>query len=504
MEICLNNPFRILGLTATANEREITKRVSDLIIYAEMQKQKNYDLDLGFLKPIKRTTETIQEAKKKIEQVEERLFNSLFWLWNNSSVDQLAFDFLKESNIPKAIEILKKGVKENLNEKNFTSHINLSVLYLVQYRSNGTLNKDALKNALTIIGNLFSSSVFLSIISKAIHYADNDTVDRIITRFINNFLIETERDLTPGEAIALLSNFDENFRDIAIRKYTSKQIDDIENEVELTKNKRLKNAAKANKYGHNLYNKIKEDLYYLKSFLTPFSIRYEMIADKVADEILACSIAYYNYYQENSELDPGEETMQLMNIVQEIGVGASIKKRINDNLPVIKEWIKNKPERDAYLKCWYCGVELPDKNRAVRVPMYYLDPMNSLLAEFSFGGPRTIRYKSFEVAINRCNKCYNRHDSYKGIINIAVGFLVWILSFVILIELFGRLDSLIYISIMIGVITFFILNKLLGDREKKLYGSQKIRTANEYKTHPLIQQLLKEGWKFGSKPPNVQ
>jgi hypothetical protein len=469
-----------------------------------MQKQKNFDLDLEFLKPIIRTPETIQEAKKKIEQVEERLFNSLFWLWNNSSVDQLAFDFLKESNIPKAIEILKKGVKENLNEKNFTSHINLSVLYLVQYRSNGSLNKDALKSALIIIGNLFSSAIFLNIISKGIHYADNDTVDRIVTRFINIFLAETEKDLTPREVIELLGYFGDSYKDIAIRKFTSKQIDDIENEVELTKNKRLKEAAKTNKYGNLLYTKVKTDLTYLESILTRSSIQYEMIADKVAEEILLCSFAFFNHYRENIEFDPGEETIKLMNLVQEIGIGASIKKRINDNFPTIEEWIKNKPERDAYLKCWYCGVEMPDKNRAVQVPMYYLDPMNSLLAEFSFGGPRTIRYKSFEVAINRCNKCYNRHNSYKGIINIAVGFLVWILSFVILIELFGRLDSLIFISIMIGVITFFILNKLLGDREKKLYGSQKIKTANEYKTHPLIQQLLKEGWKFGYKPPNVQ
>jgi len=481
-----------------------------------MQKQKNYDLDLGFLKPIKRTTETIQDAKKKIEQVEERLFNSLFWLWNNSSVDQLAFDFLKESDITKAIEILKKGTKENVNIKNYTSHINLSVLYLLQYRSNGTLNKEALKNALNIIGNLFSSTIFLNIISKCVNYADSDTVERITTRFINNILAETEKDLSPGEVIELLSNFDESYKDIAIRKFTSKQIDDIENEVELTKNKRLKSVSKANKYGKALINKVKNDLSYLESILTRSSIRYEMIADKVADEILACSIAYYNYYQENNEVDPGEETMQLMNIVQEIGVGASIKKRINDNLPVIKEWIKNKPERDAYLKCWYCGVEMPDKNRVIKVPMHlvvldhirtfdspYLPLMKSYQPLFDVG-PRTIRYRSFEVEINRCYKCFKRHDSNILGQSLIVGFIALIISLITANSIFRKEENIGLVSTIIGIMAFFAAYYTMKENENKKYGTKTIKPESDYRTHPLIQQLLHEGWKFGSKPPNVQ
>ncbi|MDP2365555.1 MAG: hypothetical protein Q8M94_17525 [Ignavibacteria bacterium] len=505
MEICLNNPFRILGLTATANEREITKRVSDLIIYAEMQKQKNYDLDLGFLKPITRTPETIQEAKKKIEQVEERLFNSLFWLWNNSSVDQLAFDFLKESDITKAIEILKKGTKENVNVKNYTSHINLSVLYLLQYRSNGTLNKEALKNALTIIGNLFSSSIFLSIISKEMHYADNDTVDRMVTRFINIFLAETEKDLTPSEVMSLLSYFDDNYKEIAIRKFTSKQIDDIENEVELTKNKRLKDAAKTNKYGNLLYTKVKKDLTYLESILTRSSIQYEMIADKVAEEILLCSFAFFNHYRENIEFDPGEETIKLMNLVQEIGIGASIKKRINDNLPTIKEWIENKPERDAYLKCWYCGVEMPDKNRVIKVPMHLVLKDKYVSFFDSPYLPKTIRYKYFDVEINRCAKCYERQENSNGMgYSVIIGVCALFASIAILNQFIDNTEAVSWISVIIAVVGGFISYNILKSKVEKKFGTIKHKSKSDYYTHPIIQELKSEGWEFGSKPPNVQ
>lgn len=45
MELVLNNPFRVLGLQATASTRDITKRVSDLETFAELGKSKVYPHD---------------------------------------------------------------------------------------------------------------------------------------------------------------------------------------------------------------------------------------------------------------------------------------------------------------------------------------------------------------------------------------------------------------------------------------------------------------------------
>ena len=42
MQFVINNPYRILGLTANASSREVAKRVADLETFAEFGKIKKY------------------------------------------------------------------------------------------------------------------------------------------------------------------------------------------------------------------------------------------------------------------------------------------------------------------------------------------------------------------------------------------------------------------------------------------------------------------------------
>lgn len=113
MNLINNNPYRILGLPITATEREIAKQINTLATYAEMGKIKSFDTDFPFLPSIKRTPETIEEAKKQIEQDDGKLLYSLFWFWKNNSVDELAFEVLKEGNTDKAIAIWEKSALAN-------------------------------------------------------------------------------------------------------------------------------------------------------------------------------------------------------------------------------------------------------------------------------------------------------------------------------------------------------------------------------------------------------
>ena len=105
-----NNPFRILGLPLTASARDITKQVNTLATYAEMGKAQVFDTDFSLFPPVNRTLEVIEEASKRIEQGENKLLHSLFWFWNNNSVDELALDVLKEGRIERAIEIWEKAI----------------------------------------------------------------------------------------------------------------------------------------------------------------------------------------------------------------------------------------------------------------------------------------------------------------------------------------------------------------------------------------------------------
>jgi hypothetical protein len=105
-----NNPFRILGVSISAGEREIVKQINTLSTYASMGKTKTYDNDFAFLPSVNRELNSIEEAKKLIEQNEGKLFYSFFWFWENNSVDELALDVLKEGDINKAISIWEKSI----------------------------------------------------------------------------------------------------------------------------------------------------------------------------------------------------------------------------------------------------------------------------------------------------------------------------------------------------------------------------------------------------------
>ncbi len=95
-----------------------TKRISELEMYLEIGKPVVYDTDFPFLTPVERSSEVVRHASNKIENDEDRFFNSLFWFWNVDTTDELALDVLKEGNIDGAIRLLEKQATngDNLNK----------------------------------------------------------------------------------------------------------------------------------------------------------------------------------------------------------------------------------------------------------------------------------------------------------------------------------------------------------------------------------------------------
>lgn len=79
MDQVLRNPFRVLGLPVTASSREISKRISDLEMFAELGKAKEYPGDLLALGEIDRSIEAIKDAARRIELPETKIFHSFFW-----------------------------------------------------------------------------------------------------------------------------------------------------------------------------------------------------------------------------------------------------------------------------------------------------------------------------------------------------------------------------------------------------------------------------------------
>ena len=105
MRLITQNPFRVLGIPITGGDRDIAKQISDMSIYTDMGKTIEYDSDNFF--PIKptRTSDSIVEAKQKIDQPENKLYNALFWFWEGSgnTVDDMAFEELKNNTTTSSV-----------------------------------------------------------------------------------------------------------------------------------------------------------------------------------------------------------------------------------------------------------------------------------------------------------------------------------------------------------------------------------------------------------------
>lgn len=473
IDIIFNNPFRILGLPVDATEREIEKHANDLKMYIEMGKTPKVKFEIPCFPPCERTSESVEEAKKKIEQSEKKLQQSLFWYSNEGSVNQLALDVLSEGKTEKAIELLENvlskhtinsyniesirptddeideaivdnffipyladyyeidqilsdifnrrrlldtlkiyaadmreeiflgsddiyyvtpdetigvddneeemelnveiekysvdAIIKNMSEKNlalpakdFSHAKNLMVLYLGMAFNDNKLNFEYFNKALYLAGRILHSSKALSqyvtLVIGPYHKHNNDAM---IAKYFIGELLKCIQPLLDNnisdEALKVIVKsfglFPDELNKDVIRKLVNKPIQAIKKRVEETAEKRGKNPLEANKYGKELYTNTYDKLLILKDILSTNNLQYQKISYEVADELESCFIDFFtkNKGTENN-IDPGDDALRLAKWADSIAIDTRIKDRINTWMPVLEEWVKDKPVRERIKK----------------------------------------------------------------------------------------------------------------------------------------------------------
>jgi len=361
MELIYQNPFRILGLPINAKDRQIAKRIGDLAIYTDMGKEIEYNVDHFFPdKPI-RTPESIEEAKQKIDQPSNKLFYALFWFWENSNntIDEVAFEELQNGNVEKAIEFWEKAIENGITAKNRSNHRNLSTLRLGLSTQGGKLHKHTFLNSLSLSGEFLANGHFEEFTSQVLGEQYNVDLLETVSHYVDEIIsiakphldkkqkiqkggkVSTEG-ITTNELFNQLTDFPTKIG--ITEKFTSKGIHNIERQIEKCEQTRKNHSGKANKSGLDLYKNTQEDLKQLQSVLSKSDLKYQLIADKLADELVACSIAYFNKYQ-HASTDPGDAALKLAKYAKTIAVGDDIIDRVNDGIPVLEEYVADKPKR---------------------------------------------------------------------------------------------------------------------------------------------------------------
>lgn len=353
MNIIKQNPFRILGLTGNATEKELQKQIGIIKRYAEVGKTKPFDYDFEFIGDFTRTSDEIQQASNSIGQAHKKLLYSLFWFVNNNQFDEVAFNHLKERDTDKAIEIWNKTLKEEITSKNYSSYLNLSTLYIALSSIDDQIELQKLQAGISLKGNLIHSEN-LKDFSKLVtgNGIANDPIE-ISKKFVDEVIellkpyLNKRNGVSTNDLISLFNTFPASIKKYISAKFTEIPISSIENKIEKTTRKRKDNPNDAEEYGEELYKSTKTDVTLLKKLMGSSNVQFQMIANKLANEILQCSIGFFNKHRdENSEFDPGDDAIKITKYAKSIGATGHTKDRIIEAMSSIQEWVDDKPNRE--------------------------------------------------------------------------------------------------------------------------------------------------------------
>ncbi|NBV09630.1 MAG: hypothetical protein EBS09_11080 [Flavobacteriia bacterium] len=346
MNAVRENPYRTLGLFGNATEKELQKQIATIRRFAEVGKTKSFDYDFPFLGDFKREEQTVSKAASRIEQAKNKVHYSLFWFLNTNHIDEAALNHLKEANIDKATEIWEKLIKDNsITAKNYSAAINLSTLQLGLITLNGSFSTTQFKRSIELKGLIISSDTYLTFVQSVAGENTSVSKETILKEFVDEILhiikpyLNKSNGITSAQLIDAFNSFPTDIKQYLSSKFTDRPISNIESQVEKTKDNRTEDVSDAEQYGEELYKNTKEDLAFLKNVLGANNVNYQVIVNKVANELLQCSIDFFNYYNSDNdtEFDPFEDALRIAKYAKSIGANGQVKNRIDEALDTLEE-----------------------------------------------------------------------------------------------------------------------------------------------------------------------
>jgi len=338
MKLIQENPYRIVGILSNATAKEIQTRKGKITAYAKVGKQVSSEYDFPFLNPIEKDHKSIEKAFSSIQQSKEMLDNSLFWFLKTNSFDETALTYLINGDKDKAIEIWEKVTHEKeVTSKNYSSFNNVGTLKLLGATS--VEIKQGIEAKLKLIESSFFKN-FVHAVAGEAFIIDNQKESEF---FVNVLLSQLNGKFSNSEIITLFENCNNNIKNFLIEKFTEEPFHKIESAIESTKRRRNLSNIDSYEYGFQLYNECKSNLEQLKSLLGVNDLKYKLIADNLAKEILQCGIDYFNKSQETDSTENYlEYAIRLNKIAFSIAVGKLVKDRVKDNL----ETLENMKDRE--------------------------------------------------------------------------------------------------------------------------------------------------------------
>lgn len=331
MKLIQDNPYRIAGILANSSEKELQKQKSKITKYASIGKQVDSELDFPFFRNIDRSESSITKAFSGIEQNQDKVSHSLFWFLKANTFDETAINYLINGDKDKAVEIWDKVTNgKEVTSKNFSCFNNIGTLKLLSD------SKDEIKEGLEAKIKLIESSNFADFVHTVADQTYTIDNQKQAEKFVDDVLKQFKGQYSSSDTLKLFSNCNGTTQKYLSQKFTEEPLHNIESQIESTKNKRKTNKSGAYELGLKLFVNCKDDLATLKSLLGTSDLRYKMIADNLAKEVMQCGIDYFKELQDVK--DPSEEGLKLLKYAKSIAVGSQTKERIDSNIGGMEEF----------------------------------------------------------------------------------------------------------------------------------------------------------------------
>lgn len=310
IKLITQNPYRLLGVYSNSPAKERIANENKMKAFLKVGKAINFPLDLpSFLSPVNRTEETVSVAKASLTLPADQLKHAQFWFMKEGPFDEVAFNHLFAGDMGKAVEIWSK--------KDGVSSLQNRVICALINGDYSTACSCA-ERLYMQFGDQFATAVA------------GDTVKGGNQAF--DFLDGLSSEIGARNLLPYISNNDwlQHLNTAAVAPV----IESIQAAIDSAKASRGKGSQASYNAGVKLMNDSKLWLTQLNQLLQKSDMQYQMVVDKLANEILQCGIDYFN---DSEEDNAPEKAMKLQSYAQSIAVGQMTKDRCKENVDILKK-----------------------------------------------------------------------------------------------------------------------------------------------------------------------
>lgn len=343
----------MLGIPVNASAKDLAANKGKMKLL-DIGKEVVFPLDLpGLLPPANRSKESVAAAERDINLPQDKIKHALFWFTQPSDpLGKLAYDHLLQDNTTKAEELFGKRTS-------WESQLCLSVLELQQ----GKLC-DALLDFYSI-ANDHCDELCHAVAGQTFTMGSVELVQLYLRTLATEIDAATlyqewnsDSRILPGGSEII----EFELRDMA----TGAPIKTIEKEIATAKAVDSKDAQSQWEAGKQLSNNTRKVRIQLQKLIGDSDPRYSRLADKLANQILQCSINYFNNIDgENREII--ENALKLGEYALKVAVGKMARDHILHNVDILRKKKENLPpaeveaEVNAIMSALARFMDLPDK-----------------------------------------------------------------------------------------------------------------------------------------------